>query len=84
MSHPNSIRIEKNSSNSVRLLTRKEAADRLSITLPTLHNWSKSGILQAYYLGRRIYYKEDELMNALQKRWDRKGSLPPSFLDNPA
>jgi len=77
MSHPNLICIDNSFSNSIRLLTRKEAADLLSITLPTLHHWSKTGLIQAYYLGRRIYYKESELLNALQKRWDRTGSLPP-------
>ena len=72
-----------NSMNSVRLLTRIEAANLLRVTLPTLHHWSKTGLIQAYYLGGRIYYKEQELLMALQKRWDRKGSLPSSFLSNP-
>ncbi len=74
---------ESDSINSVRLLTRKEAANLLRVTLPTLHHWSKTGIIQAYYLGGRIYYKESELISSLQKRWDRKGSLPSSFLGNP-
>jgi len=69
--------------NSVKLLTRKEAAILLRITLPTLHHWSKTGLIQAYYLGRRIYYREEELLRALQKRWDRQGSLPSAFLNNP-
>ena len=66
MSHHNSIRIDKNCSNFVQLLSYLEATGRLCITLTTLHKWSKSGILQAYSLSRRIDYKEDELMNALQ------------------
>jgi len=71
---------EADSINSVRLLTRKEAANLLRIILPTLHHWSKTGIIQAYYLGGRIYYKEAEILMALQKRWDRTGSLPSAFL----
>jgi DNA-binding transcriptional MerR regulator len=64
----------------VRLLTRNEAAQMLHITLPTLHHWSRTGIISAYTLGRRIYYKEHELLAALQKRWDRSGSIPEAFL----
>lgn len=78
----NHIMIDSDSLYSVRLLTRKEAANLLRITLPTLHHWSKIGFIQAYYLGRRIYYKEAELLMALQKRWDRTGSLPSAFLNN--
>ena len=45
------------------LLTRQAAADMLQISLPTLHNWTKEGILTPRYLGRRVYYKKSEIIN---------------------
>ena len=48
------------------LLTRKEAAALLSISLTTLKTWSDQNLIRAYKLGGRIYYKEKELIEALQ------------------
>ncbi|MEZ4923126.1 MAG: helix-turn-helix domain-containing protein [Crocinitomicaceae bacterium] len=48
------------------ILTRKEAAELLSVSLTTLKTWSDQKIIRAYKLGGRIYYKEKELLNALQ------------------
>jgi len=47
-------------------LTRKEAADALSITLPTLHAYSLAGTIKAYRLGRKVRYKKSELDSALK------------------
>lgn len=44
------------------LITRKETATLLGITLPTLHKWSKSGKLKAYQIGTRVRYKKSEVM----------------------
>ena len=43
------------------LRTRKEAADCLGITVDTLRNWEKNGLLPERRLkkGRRVYSKED-------------------------
>lgn len=48
-------------------LTRKEVASRLSITLPTLHDWCKKKILNPYRIGNRVYFKSDELEQALKQ-----------------
>jgi excisionase family DNA binding protein len=48
-----------------RLYTREEAANYFRISLPTLNNWSKSGILISYRLGNRVYYKQSEIESAL-------------------
>lgn len=48
------------------ILTRREAAELLSVSLTTLKTWSDQKIIRAYKLGGRIYYKEKELLNALQ------------------
>lgn len=47
------------------LLTRKEVAEMLSISLPTLHEWTKEGTIKAYRIGRAIRYKHDDVQNAL-------------------
>lgn len=47
------------------LLTRKEVKELLNINLSTLHHWTKKGILQAYGIGNRVYYKRFEVEQAL-------------------
>ncbi|HET8962476.1 MAG TPA: helix-turn-helix domain-containing protein, partial [Chitinophagales bacterium] len=48
-------------------ITRREAADFLGISLPTLHDWSKRGILLPYKISSRIRYKKAEIEAALSK-----------------
>lgn len=50
-----------------RYLTRKETAKLLQISLVTLSEWSKRGILQSYRLGGRIRYKLTEIDEALKE-----------------
>ncbi len=49
------------------ILTRKEAAFLLSISLTTLKSWTDQKLLTSYNLGGRVYYKEKEIISALQK-----------------
>ncbi|MFC2099093.1 helix-turn-helix domain-containing protein [Bacteroidota bacterium] len=49
------------------LLTRKEAAEILGISLPTLHYWTKDGKVPAYRIGNRVRYKRNEVLSSLQK-----------------
>jgi excisionase family DNA binding protein len=44
-----------------RYLSRNEAAKLLRISLPTLNEWSKNGILESYKIGGRILYKQSEI-----------------------
>ena len=48
-------------------LTRNEVAEMLKIDLSSVHNWTKKGKLQPYGLGGRIYYRRDEVENAIVK-----------------
>lgn len=48
------------------LLTRKETANILQISLPTLHSYTKQGILKSYVLGNIIRYKYDEVLSSFQ------------------
>lgn len=49
-----------------KLLTREETAKFLKVSLPTLNNWTKAGVLTPRYLGRRVYYKKSEIINNLK------------------
>jgi hypothetical protein len=46
-------------------LNRFEVVELLKISLPTLNNWSKSGIVQSYRIGNRVLYKSEEIRNAI-------------------
>ena len=47
------------------LLTRKEVAKLLKISLVTVHTWTKQGILKPYRIGNQVRYKETEVLQAL-------------------
>ena len=47
------------------LLTRKETAALLNISLVTLHKWTNQGRLTAYRIETSVRYKADEVNNAL-------------------
>jgi len=47
-------------------LTRKELANLLRITLPTLNNYTKQNIIQGHRIGRRVLYKKNEVEGMLQ------------------
>jgi len=49
----------------VEYLTRKETAKLLKVSLVTLSDWNKKGILKPYRLGNLIRYKRTELEQAL-------------------
>lgn len=48
------------------LLTRKEAAEKLHISLVTLGDWTKRGLIKSHIIGGRILYKASELEQALK------------------
>lgn len=48
-------------------LTRNEVSEMLSVDLSTVHNYTKKGILQAYQIGGRVYYKRTEVENSIVK-----------------
>lgn len=62
---PNSV--QKNSERKINYLNRFEVVELLKISLPTLGNWTKEGLLQSYRIGKRVLYREDEVNSSLQK-----------------
>lgn len=49
------------------LLTRKEVAKLLGISLPTLNNWSKKGVMPSYRIQSRVRYIKSEVLDCLLK-----------------
>lgn len=49
------------------LLTRKEAARFLGVSLPTLLDFTKSGKVTGYRIGTRVRYKRAELEQSLKQ-----------------
>ena len=47
------------------LLTRAETAKYLHVNMTTLWNWTKKGRIKAYGLGNRVYYKKNEIDEAI-------------------
>ncbi len=54
-----------NSSLDKQLMTREEVCDLLQINKSTLWKRTKTGKIQSYGLGRRIYFKRSEVMESL-------------------
>lgn len=47
------------------LMTRKETANMLSVSLTTLRTWTVQRIIKSYKLGGRIYYKRNEILESM-------------------
>lgn len=47
------------------LLTRSELASYLKVTPRTLHNYEERGLLHPVAMGRKKYYRQDEIINGL-------------------
>lgn len=52
--------------NENKLLTRNEAAKFLNVEKETLWHWDKKGELKALKIGRRVYYKQEDIMAKLR------------------
>jgi excisionase family DNA binding protein len=52
---------------SAEYISRKESARILGITLPTLNDWSKRGIIPSYRIESRVRYKKAEVEDSLRR-----------------
>ena len=50
------------------LITRKEAAEALSISVDTLDELRNKGKIRCIYIGARVYYSPDELYSFITRR----------------
>lgn len=53
-------------------LTRNETARLLKISLPTLHDWTRTGKLKSYRISSRLRYRRSEVIEALEGRQAKK------------
>lgn len=49
-------------------ISRKETSLLLGVSLPTLNDWTKRGLLPSYRIASRIRYKKDEVLSSLTQR----------------
>lgn len=49
----------------ISLFSREETAKTLCISLPTLNQWTKSGIIKAFRIGNRVLYRLEDINDAL-------------------
>jgi hypothetical protein len=49
------------------LLKRSDVSKLLRISLTTLNDWTKRGLLQSYRIGNRVFYKPDEVEESLMQ-----------------
>lgn len=49
----------------IELMSRKETADFFKVSLVTITNWVKYGILTSYKIGNRVFFKRSELISAM-------------------
>ena len=64
------------------LMTRKEVAKMLNISIVTLHAWTKKGLLTAYRIGNQVRYKKDEVIQALQQMNNFNNEKTESYHSN--
>jgi excisionase family DNA binding protein len=48
-----------------KLLSIEETAKLLRVSKVTIHKWKKKKLIQHYRIGRKIYFKEQELIGSL-------------------
>lgn len=51
--------------NSLSMYSREATADMLCVSLPTLNEWTKQGIIRAFRIGGRVLYKLEDINDAL-------------------
>jgi len=53
------------------LLSKEETCALLRVSKVTIHKWTKKRLIQSYRIGRKIYFKKSELLEAINS----KGSI---------
>lgn len=48
-------------------LRREEVANLLKVTKQTIINYTQKGLLISYKVGKRVLYRKDEVLNAINK-----------------
>ena len=59
---------EVNKSQNELLLTRKEVAKYLRVSITTIHHWMEYEILDPIRIGNRVYFKKQDILDLVEKR----------------
>lgn len=54
------IKVEK----PVQMMTRKEVAAYFKVSVVTVYTWTKEGLLPSYRIGRKVFYRSNEIEDA--------------------
>jgi excisionase family DNA binding protein len=58
-------------------LTRLEVSSLFKISLVTVYQWTQSGVLRAYRLGSRVYFKRSEIEASLTVIEPKRATAKP-------
>ncbi len=50
------------------LLTMTEVLELLKVSKVTIHNWKKKGIIRSHKIGRKLFFKKDEILEAIKRQ----------------
>lgn len=64
-----------------KMVTRKEVADYLKVSVQSVINYTNRGLLTSYKIGRRVLYNEAEVIAALQSHAVRRYQHESTTLD---
>jgi excisionase family DNA binding protein len=56
-------------------LNCKEVADLLCISLPTVHRWADSGLIEKHRIGKRVLFKYEEILKMVERKTQLKWKL---------
>ena len=56
-----------NSKEPLEFMDSKQVAKYLSISMVTIHDWSKKGVLKPYRIGHRIRFKREDIVATLER-----------------
>lgn len=63
----NALEQRLNSKEPPEFLDRKQVAKLLGISLVTVHDWSKKGVLLPFKIGHKIRYKREDIIATLER-----------------
>ena len=49
-------------------LSTDQVKDLLKVSKVTIHNWKKKGLIKSHRIGRRVYFKMDDINSAIKQQ----------------
>ena len=56
-------------------LSRQDIATLFQVTVTTVHDWTRKGILKAYKVGNRVYFKRAEVEQSFTRIGERRNAI---------